>query len=107
VNVRDHLREANMTRGTSESIFSWRSLVDAAVPGKPRWVDARSGRPITPHGLRSTFRTWGEDTGFARDLLEEALGHQIGTSVERAYRRTEQLRASSNGDGGEGGILSR
>ena len=32
VNVRDHLREANMTRGTSESIFSWRSIVDAAVP---------------------------------------------------------------------------
>jgi hypothetical protein len=32
MNVRDHLREANMTRGTSESIFSWRSLVDAAVP---------------------------------------------------------------------------
>jgi hypothetical protein len=23
----------------------------------------------------------------ARDLLEEALGHQIGTPVERAYRR--------------------
>ena len=47
-----------------------------------------SGRPITPHGLRATFRTWGEDTGFPRDLLEEALGHQIGTAVERAYRRT-------------------
>ena len=29
---RDHLREANVTRGTSESIFSWRSLVGAAVP---------------------------------------------------------------------------
>jgi hypothetical protein len=23
VNVHDHMREANMTRGTSESIFSW------------------------------------------------------------------------------------
>jgi hypothetical protein len=32
VNVGDHLREANMTPGTSESIFSWRSLADAAVP---------------------------------------------------------------------------
>jgi hypothetical protein len=30
--VRDHQRVANMTRGTSERIFSWRSLVDAAVP---------------------------------------------------------------------------
>jgi integrase len=36
-----------------------------------------------------TFRTWGEDAGFPRDLLEESLGHQIGTVVERAYRRTD------------------
>jgi integrase len=59
--------------------------------GKPRWADPKSGRPITPHGFRATFRTWGEDTGFPRDLLEEALGHQIGTPVERAYRRTDNF----------------
>jgi integrase len=59
--------------------------------GKPRWVDPKSGRPITPHGLRATFRTWGEDSGFPRDLLEESLGHQIGNAVERAYRRTDSF----------------
>src|SRR5215212_2747604 len=59
--------------------------------GQPRWVDPKSGRPITPHGLRATFRTWGEDVGFPRELLEEALGHQIGTAVERAYRRTDSF----------------
>jgi integrase len=59
--------------------------------GKPRWVDPKSSRPITPHGLRATFRTWGEDAGFARDLLEESLGHQVGTAVERAYRRTDSF----------------
>ena len=59
--------------------------------GKPRWVDPKSSRPITPHGLRATFRTWGEDAGFSRDLLEEALGHQIGNAVERAYRRTDSF----------------
>jgi hypothetical protein len=26
--------------------------------------------------------------GFPRDFFEEALGHQIGTPVERAYGRT-------------------
>ena len=62
---------------------------DAA--GQPIWVDPKSGRPITPHGFRATFRTWGEDVGFARELLEEALGHQIGTAVERAYRRTDSF----------------
>ena len=59
--------------------------------GEPRWTDPKSGRPITPHGLRATFRTWGEDAGFPRDLLEESLGHQIGTAVERAYRRTDSF----------------
>jgi integrase len=59
--------------------------------GKPRWVDPKSSRPITPHGLRATFRTWGEDAGFPRDLLEESLGHQVGTAVERAYRRTDSF----------------
>ena len=57
--------------------------------GKPRWTDPKSARPITPHGLRATFRTWGEDAGFPRELLEESLGHQIGNAVERAYRRTD------------------
>ena len=59
--------------------------------GEPRWIDPKSGRAITPHGLRATFRTWGEDVGFSRDLLEESLGHQIGNAVERAYRRTDSF----------------
>jgi integrase len=59
--------------------------------GKPRWIDPKSGRPTTPHGLRATFRTWGEDAGFPRDVLEESLGHQIGNAVERAYRRTDSF----------------
>ena len=65
--------------------------LNRAENGKPLWVDPRSGRPITPHGLRATFRTWGEDAGFARELLEEALGHQVGSAVERAYRRTDSF----------------
>jgi integrase len=64
--------------------------------GKPRWVDPKSNRPITPHGFRATFRTWGEDTGFPRDLLEESLGHQIGNVVERAYRRTDSFDRRGN-----------
>jgi integrase len=59
--------------------------------GEPRWLDPTSSRPITPHGLRATFRTWGEDAGFPRELLEESLGHQVGTTVERAYRRTDSF----------------
>ncbi len=52
-----------------------------------RWVDA-SGEPITVHGFRATFRDWaGEQTGFARDVIEHALAHRIADKAEAAYQR--------------------
>ncbi|WP_406857564.1 integrase arm-type DNA-binding domain-containing protein [Alsobacter sp. KACC 23698] len=60
--------------------------------GGVRWRDPRDGRPIVPHGFRATFRTWAEDqTHFPRAVIEQAMGHQVGTEVERAYRRTDVL----------------
>jgi integrase len=57
-----------------------------------KWVDAADGRPITAHGFRATFRTWAEEvTGFPHAVIEEAMGHQVGNQVERAYRRTDVL----------------
>jgi hypothetical protein len=47
-------------------------------PGESRWIDPKSSRPITPHRLRATFRTWGEDTGFPGDHLEESLAIRSG-----------------------------
>ncbi|SHL30861.1 tyrosine-type recombinase/integrase [Roseibium suaedae] len=50
-------------------------------------VDGRE-RTVTAHGFRSTFRDWcGNETDYPRELAEEALAHQIGNAVERAYRR--------------------
>lgn len=57
-----------------------------------KWVDAADRCPITAHGFRATFRTWAEEvTGFPHAVIEEAMGHQIGNRVERAYRRTDVL----------------
>jgi len=49
----------------------------------------RMGRTdIVPHGFRSTFRDWAaEQTDFPNHVVEMALAHQIGSSVEAAYRR--------------------
>lgn len=42
----------------------------------------------TVHGFRSSFRDWaGDCTNFERDVIEAALAHQVGSEVERAYRR--------------------
>src|SRR5215213_11140761 len=49
----------------------------------------RAGGRSRRTGFGRRFGPGGEDAGFARELLEEALGHQIGTVVERAYRRTD------------------
>lgn len=44
-------------------------------------------KDYVPHGLRSAFRDWaGEKTDYPRELIEEALAHQL-SKVERAYRR--------------------
>ncbi len=51
-----------------------------------RKLDAR------PHGFRSSFRDWvAETTNTPHDVAETALGHTVGGSVERAYRRTDHL----------------
>lgn len=55
------------------------------------WVDSRSKRPAVPHGLRSTFRDWAAEAGYEREMAELALAHNVGTAVERAYRRTDYL----------------
>jgi integrase len=57
-----------------------------------KWIDPISGRRITAHGFRATFRTWAEEVAtFPHAVIEQAMGHQVGTQVERAYRRTDVL----------------
>jgi integrase len=69
----------------------------------------RTGRPIGPmslrrvlagitsdhvdvHGFRSSFRDWvAEKTDFPGELAELALGHNVGSEVERAYRRSDMF----------------
>ncbi|MAM63513.1 integrase arm-type DNA-binding domain-containing protein [Maritimibacter sp. UBA3975] len=52
----------------------------------------RRGLVERPHGFRSSFRDWvAETTKTPWDVAETALGHTVGGSVERAYRRTDFL----------------
>ncbi len=45
-----------------------------------------------PHGMRTSFRTWVQDTDAASyDVAETALAHIIGGKVERAYARSDLL----------------
>ena len=68
---------------------SGKPLSDAAMAKfmKDQGMEAR------PHGFRSTFRTWAEETTDASYEVKEAcLGHTIGSEVERAYQRSDLLK---------------
>ena len=48
----------------------------------------RTGRDVTVHGFRSTFKDWAsERTNFPNEVSEAALAHVVGGKVEAAYRR--------------------
>jgi integrase len=68
------------------------TLLKRMNSGEKKWLDPSSGRPITAHGFRATFRTWAEEVATVpHAVVEQARGHQVGTQVERAYRRTDVL----------------
>ncbi len=50
-----------------------------------------------PHGFRSSLRDWiAETTDTPHDIAETVLGHTVGGTVERAYRRTDFLEQRRN-----------
>jgi len=70
---------------------------DETKSGRSGWIDPKSGRVAVVHGFRSTFRDWYNDEGFkygyTREAAEIALGHAVGSSVERAYSRSDMREA--------------
>lgn len=47
---------------------------------------------VTVHGFRSSFKDWAGANDHPRDIVEEALAHEVGNAVERAYRREALLK---------------
>ena len=85
------LAEARQLSHTGDLIFpgpTGRALSSEALSKLFREL-AISG---TPHGLRSSFRSWAADTGVTRELAEAALGHTV-RGVEGAYQRSDLLQA--------------
>lgn len=50
------------------------------------------GEAGRPHGFRTSFRSWVQDTNAASyDVAEAALAHLVGNRVERSYARSDML----------------
>jgi integrase len=55
--------------------------------GGAGWLDS-TGKVVTAHGFRSTFRDWaGETTPYPREVIEHAIAHQLKDKAEAAYAR--------------------
>lgn len=79
--------------GESKSDMAMTSVIQKMHKANPIWIDPRrNNRRAVPHGFRATFRTWAEEVAAVpHAVTEQAMGHVVGTEVERAYRRTELL----------------
>jgi predicted alternative tryptophan synthase beta-subunit len=52
----------------------------------------RMGETATPHGFRSAFSDWSnETTAYTMLTIEAALAHATGSKTEKAYRRGDQF----------------
>lgn len=67
---------------------SGRALSDMTLSMPLRRADVG----YTMHGFRSSFRDWcGEATSTPREVAEACLAHAVGSTVERAYARSDLL----------------
>jgi integrase len=52
----------------------------------------RMGVEATPHGFRTSFRTWASEIGHVEfEIAERCLSHRVGKAVSRAYNRSNLL----------------
>ena len=80
----------------AKKIVDGSGLIFPSLTGRPQNDSTLSkllremGAGMVPHGLRSSFRSWAaEATDYPWEISEMALGHSVGTKVERAYLRTD------------------
>lgn len=63
-------------------------LTDVAVS---KQLKRHTADAITVHGLRSSFRTWCQETGVEETLAEMCLTHSVGDKTRNAYARSDML----------------
>ncbi|MGF7210087.1 integrase [Skermanella aerolata] len=77
---------------TGAYVFPGQTAGKPLSDGALLMVLRRMGLDVTPHGFRSTFRTWvAEKTTYPDGVAEAALGHTQGDKVIAAYQRGDLL----------------
>jgi len=84
------LERSRRLRGPVGLVFPGRGgkMIGKAVLGR---LLRDLGIDSSPHGFRSSFRSWCSDQGIDRELAEQALAHAVGSQVEQCYARSDVL----------------
>jgi integrase len=85
-------RELTVGRSPDAPVFGDRKPVGHNAISKsvlPKLLQAIGHEaPVVTHGFRSCLKDWcHETTSFPHEVVEQALGHRIKSTVERSYRR--------------------
>ena len=65
---------------------------DGVIPDSTvRRAMQRAGIAASPHGFRSTFRTWAQERGENWEAAEISLSHRVGSSVVASYARSDMV----------------
>ena len=62
------------------------------LKGGRGYFDKLSNRPAVPHGMRSTFRGWGAEKGYSREMMRIQLSQKVGDDVDEAYMRADMFK---------------
>ena len=94
----DRIAEAGEATGRKDRGQLFPDCTGSTMLKELKRIDGCEG--YTVHGFRSSFRDWcGNETPFARDVVEETYGHEVGNDVERAYRRQKAMKKRRQGAG--------
>ena len=73
-------------------VFTNPASDDGVIPDSTiRRAMQRAGIGAPPHGFRSTFRTWAQESGENWEAAEISLSHRVGGSVVASYARSDML----------------
>ena len=89
------VRVLELARGLPQAngvVFPHARSADGIIPDATiRRMMRGAGVAASPHGFRSTFRTWAQERGENWEAAEISLSHRVGSSVVASYARSDML----------------
>ena len=85
----DVLRRARKLSGRSPFVFPSRGGKGPLTVSAPASVLQRAGVDSTPHGFRSSARSWMAESGVPAEVAEACLAHVPKSRVVQAYQRSD------------------